>query len=82
MQLTLLRSLIFVDETQPDERDGGVPLRKVAVVGIVRNPMAGQYGEDLSGMSQRAPTSDGLWQSKLLPPWPHIKLAATAKAVL
>ncbi|WP_158808026.1 amino acid synthesis family protein [Beijerinckia sp. L45] len=49
MQLTLLRSLTIVDETQPGA-DGGDPLRKVAVVGIVRNPMAGQFGADLSAM--------------------------------
>ncbi len=50
MQLPLLRSLIFLDETLPDEKDGGAPLRKVAVVGIVRNPFAGQYGDDLADM--------------------------------
>lgn len=50
MQLDLLRSLIFIDETLPDDRDGGEPLRKVGAVGIVRNPMAGHYGDDLSAM--------------------------------
>jgi hypothetical protein len=49
MNLTLLRTLTFVDETQPGT-DGGDPLRKVAVVGIVRNPMAGQFGADLKPM--------------------------------
>ena len=49
MQLELLRTLTIVDETLPGS-DGGDPLRKVAVVGIIRNPMAGQFGEDLSGM--------------------------------
>ncbi|MEJ0093197.1 MAG: amino acid synthesis family protein [Methylocella sp.] len=50
MQLPILRSLLFIDETLPNERDSGDPLRKVAVVGIVRNPLADQHGDDLTDM--------------------------------
>jgi hypothetical protein len=50
MQLDLLRTLTFTDETAPNGADRGEPLRKVAVVGIVRNPVAGEFGEDLSEM--------------------------------
>ena len=47
MQLQLLRSLTFVDEIASDRKDGGPPLRKVASVGLVRNPFAGRQVEDL-----------------------------------
>eukprot|EP01037_Dinobryon_pediforme_P006596 gene6596-6665_t len=50
MTLTLRRCLTFIDQTEASERDGGGPLRKVAVVGIVRNPWAGEFGEDLQPM--------------------------------
>lgn len=50
MKLDLLRTLTFIDETAASARDGGDPLRKVAVVGIVRNPYAGAFGEDLAEM--------------------------------
>lgn len=50
MKLDLLRTLTFIDKTEPSARDGGDPLRKVAVVGIVRNPHAGGFGEDLTPM--------------------------------
>ena len=50
MRLDLLRTLTFIDETAPEGADRGGPLRRVAVVGVVRNPMAGQFGADLSGM--------------------------------
>jgi hypothetical protein len=48
MNLALLRHVTLIDETKPSARDGGSPLRKVAVIGVVKNPMAGAYGEDLA----------------------------------
>jgi Amino acid synthesis len=53
VELRLSRCLTFIDETQPDgmERDG-MPLRKVGVVAIVKNPYAGQYGEDMTPLVQ------------------------------
>jgi hypothetical protein len=50
MQIPLLRTLLFLDEPLPEDGDGGNPLRKVAVVGIVRNPQAGRRGDDLTDM--------------------------------
>lgn len=50
MQLDVVRSLTFIDDTVPTARDGGDILRKVAAVVIVRNPFAGEFGEDLGGM--------------------------------
>jgi hypothetical protein len=47
--LTVNRCLTFIDEVQPDGvTPDGPPLRRVAVVAIVKNPYAGQYGEDMS----------------------------------
>ncbi len=48
MELPLRRCLTIVDEIAPSAADKGGPLRKVAVIGVVRNPFAGQFGEDLS----------------------------------
>jgi hypothetical protein len=50
MKLAILRWLIFVDEVLPACADGGMKLRKVDAVAMVRKPMAGQFGEDLSAM--------------------------------
>jgi hypothetical protein len=50
MKLPILRWLSFVEEVVPVSPDGGMPLRKVGAVAVVRNPMAGQFGEDLREM--------------------------------
>jgi hypothetical protein len=50
MNLALVRHVTLIDEIKPGARDGGSPLRKVAVIGLVKNPMAGAYGEDLKPM--------------------------------
>jgi hypothetical protein len=49
--LAVSRSLVLIDDVQPqDAEQSDLPLRKVAVVSIVRNPYAGQFGEDLSSL--------------------------------
>jgi hypothetical protein len=45
MDLKVNRWLTFIDET--DDPEGGMPLRKVAVVGVLANPYAGRYVADL-----------------------------------
>lgn len=46
--MELRRILSFVDETRSEAgRRGDPPLRKVAVVAVVRNPFAGRYEADL-----------------------------------
>jgi hypothetical protein len=50
MKLPVLRCLTIVDEALSSEADQGPPLRKVAVIGVVKNPFAGQFGADLAPM--------------------------------
>ena len=50
MQLPLLRCLTIVDHAEASATDGGGPLRKVALVGFVKNPHAGAFGADLAPM--------------------------------
>ena len=45
MDLTVNRWLSFTDERTDPE--GGVPLRKIAVVAVLANPYAGRYVDDL-----------------------------------
>jgi Amino acid synthesis len=49
VKLIISRCLTLIDEIQPDgAAQDEMPLRKVAVVAIVKNPYAGQYGEDMA----------------------------------
>ncbi len=48
MRLAANRWLTFTHEQEDPE--GGVPLRKVAVVAVLANPYAGRYVEDLSAL--------------------------------
>lgn len=46
MQLSAKRWMTLTDEQS--DPDGGVPLRKVAIVAVLANPYAGRYVEDLT----------------------------------
>ena len=48
MQLPVDRWITFTDEQE--DPDGGMPLRKVAIVAVLKNPCAGRYVPDLSGL--------------------------------
>ena len=51
--MNILRTLTFVDEVRPDPVQAAEPpLRKVAVVAIVRNPFAGRFQADLSMLTE------------------------------
>ncbi len=52
-RLELRRLLTFMDETRSEAgRRGEPPLRKVAVVAVVRNPFAGRYEPELTPMME------------------------------
>jgi hypothetical protein len=52
-KIPIKRLLTFLDETRTaDGRDVVPPLRKVAVVGIIDNPFAGRFVEDLSPLTR------------------------------
>jgi hypothetical protein len=46
MELNVNRWMTFTDEN--DDPEGGIPLRKVAVVAVLVNPYAGRHVEDLN----------------------------------
>jgi hypothetical protein len=53
MNLQVDRWLVFTDERNDPE--GGVPLRKVAVVAVLANPHAGRYVADLDPLIRASP---------------------------
>ena len=53
MQINIIRSYVIVDELQEEAgRPATQPLRRLAAVGVVKNPYAGRYVEDLTPMIQ------------------------------
>jgi hypothetical protein len=49
LELRLIRCLTVIDEVQPSLTDRDrTPLRKIAVIGLLKNPFSGEFGEDLT----------------------------------